>query len=101
MIDQENNDSWSLLYSLIFVCAGCSSDDGSCQIPDTSNIIEARIQDYDDPYLHVEVYRIHGKDIEAPLSSYELDLSNADTELDIDALHSKDYPVWLTSNDFR
>lgn len=81
-----------MLYSLIFVCAGCSSDDGSCQIPDTSNIIEARIQDYDDPYLHVEVYRIHGKDIEAPLSSYELD---------IDALHSKDYPVWFTSNDFN
>lgn len=84
-----------MLYSLIFMCAGCSSDDGSCQIPDTSNII------YDDPYLHVEVYRIHGKDIEAPLSSYELDLSNADTELDIDALHSKDYPVWFTSNVFN
>ena len=78
----------------VFGLVGCNYTPQGLQ--DMSQVIEARCQKLDGNAMVVVITKVYGADVSnTAYSTYNVDISEAEMEIDKSVLESADYPIWI------
>ena len=83
-----------LAFACLLGLAGCNSTPQGAQ--DMSQVIEAKCRQVDGNLLVVSIAKVYGEEVSNTThATYNVNISEAEMEIDRSALESDDYPVWI------